>query len=155
RHQPGNPGGHPKPAGSAKETAVTRQHNTRSTRSLRARRAAVVAATAAAGAALIAGPAQPASAVTTTARQAPAFMTCDGIGALSITGGHVRVREHTVVDRRGRSHVFFTVDPQRVRLADDDGTHYRFAGSGYDYVVYPGRAVTGRIVREDEVFTFD
>jgi hypothetical protein len=83
------------------------------------------------------------------------FVSCDGLGKLTMTGGNVRTREHTIVDRRGRAHVVFTVAARRVTLEDADGTPYRFSGSGYDYVVYPGRRVTGRIVREDEVFTFD
>jgi hypothetical protein len=65
------------------------------------------------------------------------------------------MREHTVVDRRGRSHVFFTVVAQRITLADADGASYRLTGSGYDYVVYPHHALRGDIVREDEVFRFD
>ena len=127
----------------------------RPVRTARTRRGAV-AVVAAVGALLAVAPAQQASAdVAAKHSHSRAFATCDGIGKLTMTGGHARVREHTVVDRRGRSHVFFTVVAQRITLADADGTNYRFTGSGYDYVVYPHHAVSGDIVREDEVFRFD
>lgn len=82
-------------------------------------------------------------------------VTCQSVGALTGTSGYLRQQERTIIDGRGRAHVLFTIAADRVQLVGPDGRSYRLVGGGYDYVVYPGRAVTGDVVREAEQFHFD
>jgi len=84
-----------------------------------------------------------------------AVVTCQGVGDLIGSSGYLRQRETTTVDGRGRAHVLFTITTQAVVLAGADGSLYRLVGVGYDHVVYPGAAVSGNVVSEDERFLFD
>jgi len=102
--------------------------------------------------AVLAPPAAAAPAEHVPAKGAP--VSCEGVGKLVGTSGYLEQRETRTVDRHGRSHVLFTVATDRVRLADRNGRSYRLIGAGYDSVVYPGRAVTGPVLREDEEFRF-
>lgn len=86
---------------------------------------------------------------------AGAVVTCDTVGALTATSGYLRQRETTTFDRHGRAHVLFTIATDHVKLASADGTRYRLIGAGFDRVVYPGSAVTGDVLHENEQFLFN
>lgn len=86
---------------------------------------------------------------------AGATVTCQGLGKLTATGGHLVRHEPTWHDGRARAHTLFTIVARGVRLTDGHGTRYRLLGGGYDAVVYRGRDITGTVSSESEVFTFD
>lgn len=99
----------------------------------------------------------PASAATPT-QAIPAVgdvVTCDDVGTLTATGGYLRQRETTTIDGRGRAHVLFTISTDHVDLVGADGTRYRLIGAGFDHVLYPGSAVTGDVLHENEQFHFN
>lgn len=84
-----------------------------------------------------------------------AVVTCDGLDPLTGTGGYLLQHERTTFDHRGRAHVRFTIAARHVTLTDPAGRTYRLVGAGYDHVVYPARAVTGPVARENERFVFN
>lgn len=82
-------------------------------------------------------------------------VTCDDVGTLTATDGYLRQRETTAIDGRGRAHVLFTISADHVRLVGTDGTRYRLIGAGFDQVLYPGSAITGDVLHENEQFHFN
>ena len=100
-------------------------------------------------------PSSAATRPTTSISAAAAIVTCDGVGKLTGTGGHlVSASPPGTTGTAGRT-CCSRSSPDQVRLTDDHGTHYRLVGGGYDSVVYPGSDVTGQVSAEDEAFTFD
>lgn len=86
---------------------------------------------------------------------AGASVPCRTVGTLTGTSGVLRQQETSYVDRSGRTHVLFTIAARSVRLIGTGGSTYRLIGGGFDYVVYPGRTITGRVDSEKELFRFD